>query len=89
MLPVQMRIAFIAGAKRSQTHPANMNSTAAASHVVASLTFLHGRFALGAVLDAQLALDLLKRLVASRSEIFVLGACHTRMWNMAGGAGWD
>jgi hypothetical protein len=65
MLPLQVHIAFITRAKRSQTHPADMSPTTATGHVVAPLSLLYGRLALGTVLDAQLPLDPLERLVAS------------------------
>jgi hypothetical protein len=57
--------------------------------MIAALDLLHGRLALGAVLDSQLLFDLLQRLVPARCEIFVLGACHAEMRTVTGGTGRD
>ena len=85
----QMIIALPARAEHSHAHPADMRPAPAAGHVVAPPCLLHRRLALGAVLDAQLLLDPLKRLVAAGCAVLVLGACDTGMWAVAGGAGRD
>lgn len=56
-----MLIARPALRKRLQTDPAYMRSTPAARHMVASLRFLHGRAALGTVLDAPFPFEFFER----------------------------
>jgi hypothetical protein len=76
MLFSHMCVTEITLRERLHALPADVRLTPPASHMIASLRLLQSCLAFGAVLDAQLFLDLLQKLSPTGSYVFVLGTSH-------------
>lgn len=83
MLSSHMLVAWSTCDKSSQANPADMRSTASTSHMITAVNLLDGRLAFWTVLNTQLLLRFLKRLISPGSVVFVLLTRHTFVLSMA------
>ena len=86
MLFVHMVIARAARLEDCHTHPADVRPAAPASHMIASLRFLHRRCAFRTIFDVKFPLQPLECLVATRCNVFVFCTRVVAMSRVAGGA---
>jgi len=76
-------VAWFAIVEIPHAGPADMRLTAATRRVIASISFLHWCGALGTVLDVELLLEFLQRIIVTGSNFLIVCTCFVTMKRMA------